>query len=108
VAGLDGQCLAVAAGDALPVQDMEEFVCVGMLVWRRGAAGLEDFDHKDVVDRVRFLVEQHHEVIGILWRNPKRPCVSNVCGAECHAKLLQSPARYGLSNAVSATTRASG
>ncbi len=63
---------------------MEEFVRGGMFVWRRSAAGLEDFDHKDVVDLVGFLVEKHHEIVGIRGRDTERPRLRNVRNAERH------------------------
>src|ERR1700730_10290375 len=69
------------------MQHMKEFVRRCMLVWWRGAAGPENLDHKDIVDRIRRLIEQHHEIIGVLWRNPERLGLCERSNAEWHATV---------------------
>ena len=59
----------------------------GVFVRGRGAAGPENLDDEDVVDLVGFPVEQHHEIIGVLGRNPKRFCRCKLGDAECHATI---------------------
>src|SRR3979411_2474093 len=88
---LDRPRITVAAGDALAMQDVEEFVRRGVLVRRRGTARFEDFYDEDVVDLIGILVEQHHEIIGIRRRYAKCLGLRNVCNAECHRKLRSAP-----------------
>src|SRR3984885_6719258 len=79
--------LAVAARNALAVQHMKELVGCGMLVRWRGAPRPENLDYEDIVDRIRGLIEQHHEIIGVLWRNPERLGLCERSNAEWHATV---------------------
>src|ERR1700722_1211705 len=69
------------------MQHMKELVGCCMLVRGRGAAGPENLDYEDMVDRIRGLIEQHHEIIGVLWRNPERLGLCERSNAEWHATV---------------------
>ena len=75
----------------------------GVLVRRCRAAGPENLDDKDVLDPVALVVEQHHEIIGVLGRNAEGLRPRQLGNAECHATILLQ-LDYGLSYAVRATT----
>ena len=100
-AGLDAAIVAVPSNAA--VCQAQELVRGGVLVRRCGAAGPENLDDKDVVDPVGLVVEQHHEIIGVLRRNAEGLRPRQLGNAECHATILLQFG-YGLSYAVRATT----